>query len=108
MKFIDVFNTVKQEFSEDIAILVVSALTINLSTKIKKKDLASDNDSSFRKRIDNKTRTVLWEHSPETIDLVIEIRDALHEFQTRISMEGLGGCKVLTLKEIIENNKNKS
>jgi hypothetical protein len=103
MDFIELFETVEAEFSKHIATLVITAISINLTEKIKKKDLIKD--GNFTKRLNKKTKNLLWEESPDTVDLVIEIRDALNEFQTRRSMNGIGGCKIMTLKEIVLINR---
>ena len=103
MNFITVFDAVVKEYSKDIAILVVSALTLNLSLKVKKDDLKFP--GKFAERLNKKTRDLLWEY-PEYVVTVIEIRDAWTEYENRIKCQGLGGCVEKTLKEIVKFNRN--
>ena len=101
MNFTNVYNVVFKEYSHSIAILVVSAISINLSMKVKDKDLTVP--GRYVERLNKKTKEILWTHADEfNIDLVIKIRDAYHEYSNRVAMNGLGGCEIKTLRQIVE------
>jgi hypothetical protein len=100
MDFRFLHDKVAEEFSPTVAVLVVVALNINLVTKPKPTDL--NTPGRFTERINKKTRKALWEHHPEDVELAIKIRDVWSEFENRITMDGLGGCQVKTLKQLLE------
>ena len=95
-----VFDAVKAEYDEAIALLVVVVHAIALSTKLKGKDFRGK--GVFWNRVCTKARKHLWEETQEDFDLAVAITDALHEFESRIACEGLGGCTRATLREIVE------
>lgn len=99
MDFKFIYDKVEEEFDSIIATMVVVAMTINLVENVKPKDMVEA--GRFTKRINKKTRKALWEHNGEDIELSIKIRDAWTEFESRIVMDGLGGCQERTLKQII-------
>lgn len=99
MDLCNVHKTVEGEFNTTIATLVVAALTVNLTTKAKQKDMLDP--GRFTNRINQKTRDLLWEHNKDDIELAIKIRDAWTEYSNRQSFDGLGGCEKKTLQEIV-------
>ena len=100
MKTQRVFDAVKAEYEEAVALLVVVVHAIALSTKPKDTDFRGR--GVFRNRVCTKARKRLWEETQEDFDLAVAITDALHEFESRIACEGLGGCTRATLREIVE------
>ena len=100
MKTQQVFDAVKAEYGEAIALLVVVFHTVALSTKLKDKDLRVK--GRFWSRVCKKARERLWEEEEGDFALAVAISDALHEFDSRRVCEGLGGCTVATLHEIVE------
>ena len=104
MKTQRVFDAVKAEYDEAIALLVVVIHAIALSTKPKGKDFRGE--GVFWNRVCTKARKRLWEETQEDFDLAVAITDALHEFESRIACEGLGGCTRATLREIVERKEN--
>lgn len=99
MNFTEVYEAVSAEFSPNIASGVVVALAINLSTKIKDKDLSIE--GRFTRKIDMKTWDVLWEYSEDEIELIIKIRDIWSTFELSKSFNGLGDCRKKILKELV-------
>ena len=97
-----VFDAVKAEYGEAIALLVVVIHTIALSTKPKDKDLRMK--GRFWSRVCDRANKRLWEETKEDFELAIAITDALHEFDSRRVCAGMGGCTVATLREIVERN----
>lgn len=99
-------EVVESEFNKDIAVLVVIAVAHNLSMKPKKSDLKIS--GQYTERLNRKTRRLMDELTNEEFNLVIDIRNAWHEYISRIEMKGIGGCTVKTLREIIQDSKNKA
>jgi len=105
MDYVETFNAVRSEFDEEMAILVTTALTINLTRNPSIEELSEK--GLYTERVEEIIKQNLWEHA-DKVELVIKIWDALYDYQTRISLEGLGGCKVKTIKEIIAMNEKES
>ena len=103
MKTQRVFDAVKTEYGEATALLVVAVHAIALSTKPKDKDFGAK--GRFWERVCKKARRRLWEETQEDFDLAVAITAALHEFESRIACEGMGGCTVVTLREIVERER---
>ena len=99
MNFTEVYEAVSAEFSPNIASGVVVALAINLSTKVKDKDMVTE--GRFTKKINKKIWDTLWEYSEDEVNLIIKIRDNWSAFELSKSFNGLGGCRKKTLKELI-------
>ena len=103
MNFYEVFDTIKEEFDEDTALLCVCAMSVLLSTIPTNQDL--EEKGNFTSRVCKKISKLLWEHEDEKVEEVLKIIDAYHYFEIGKSMKGLGGCVEKTLKEIITNKK---
>ena len=103
MNYVETFNVVKDEFDEETAILVVTALTVNLTMNATMEELTSI--GAYTARLTEIIRENLWSHS-DKIDLVLKIWEALYDYQICQSMQGLGGCVAKTIKEIMFSGKN--
>ncbi|MCK9369216.1 hypothetical protein M0R04_04695 [Candidatus Dojkabacteria bacterium] len=101
MDFLRIFEVVEGEYTKSIACGILAAMTINLTTRVRKSDYK--NPGRFTERLYKKTKGLLYEYSDDDIELIIKIRDSWNEYQLCQDMAGLGGCKKKTLKEIIEN-----
>lgn len=101
MNFTEIHKAVSAEFPPNIAVGVVVALTIDITTKIKKKDIVEGN---FTKKIDKKTRDALWDYSDDEVKLIIKIRDIWSTFELSQTFNDLGGFEHKTLKELIDEN----
>lgn len=103
MNFYEVFDTIKEEFDEDTALLCVCAMSVLLSTTPTNYDL--EGRGRFTTKVYKKVSELLWEHEDGKVEEVLKIIDAYHDFEMGKSMKGLGGCVEKTLKEIIANKK---
>ena len=103
MKAIDVFTEVKNEFSETMAADVLVIVGILMATKPKTKELLGE--TSFNDRVKAKARKVLWELIDHDFEFAFRITMALNEFKGRRALQGLGGCVVMSLKEIVERGE---
>ena len=97
--FTKLYDTVKAEFNDEIALSVVQILTINLTTKIKKKDM--NVKGIFRDKILKKAKKALWQLDDDTFELSVKIWDVYPSWITRQEMHGLGGCTIKTFKELL-------
>ena len=98
-----IYDAVKAEFNDEIALTVVQILTINLSKKIKKKDMIVK--GIFRDKVLTKAKKVLWEVDDDTFDLAVKIWDVYPSWNTRQSLHGLGGCTIKTFKELLDDEQ---
>jgi hypothetical protein len=98
MNATNIFNAVREEYDEETAITVVCVLTIATTVSLKKKDFQKE--GRYVKRRNKRIKQFVAATEEE-----IEIMDALYEYTTRIAMEGVGGCTVATIKEIVAKNK---
>lgn len=71
MNYDVLFQQVKKEFSEEIALKVSIAVALHLSTRVKNKDF--EEKGRYDKRVKKKIWDVLWESSSDELDLVIKL-----------------------------------
>lgn len=95
----EVFDAVKAEFDEEVAVNVVAIQSVQLSMKIKRKELLQM--GLFSARLQKKARKLLWQASEEAFELAFKVAMAMYDYETRKSLAGLGGCTVATIKELI-------
>jgi len=103
MKYHELFETIQSEFNTELAINAIAILVLNLSMKPTYKDLTTP--SRYRTKLVDKAKHVLWESDNDVFELSVKIWDAIHEYETRQTMHGLGGCVKKTFKELIDNTK---
>lgn len=103
MNFKKLYDAVNAEFDAEIALSVVQIMTINLSTKPKKKNMTGE--KSFRDKILKKAKKALWELSDDDYELAIKLWDCVPSWNLRQDMNGLGGCTVKSFKELLESYK---
>ena len=77
---------------------VISLETIQLSIKIKKKDVFPD---GFNSRIIKKFQRANWSVSLEDCRKILDITFAAQEFEQREALVGLGGCVSKSLEEML-------
>lgn len=99
MNYQNLYNDVAEEFPHNIALGVCIASGIHLSTTIKDKDI--DEEGRYTKRVTKKIIKALWEYSAEEMKTIMAIWNVVHDFYTRKTLEGLGGCEIKTFKELI-------
>lgn len=98
MNHVAIFNAIKADFSEEIALSACQINAINLTLKVKKKELAGGGNRE--ERIAKKARKLLWELSDEDFSLSMIIWDLIHDWEINQTCHGLGGCEKKTFKEL--------
>lgn len=96
MDHLRMFNAVREEFGDTIALSVCQINAISLTTKIKK------SSNSFTDRVIKKARKLLWELSDDDLNLAIDLWEVSSCWDTRQTMDGLGGCFKMTFKELYD------
>ena len=105
MKHINIFNAIKEDFSEESAVSVCQINAINLTLKIKQKDM--DIIGHRTERVTMKARKLLWDLSDEDFSLSMIIWDLIHSWETRQTCHGIGGCEKKTFKELFDAKQAK-
>jgi hypothetical protein len=101
MRYIDIFKQLTTEgFSEEVALSVIQVVTINITKPIKKRHLYGDRN--YADEIINDAQTLLYGLPVETFEKVIALWNCISEWETRIIMQGIGGCEVKTFKQLLE------
>jgi hypothetical protein len=94
------FNIIKKEgFDEELALLTTIAQALLVSMPVEGEDMIVK--GRFQLRMEELIRSTLWEHH-DRIEEVITLGSVLYEYDVRTSMDGIGGCKKTTLKDLYE------
>jgi hypothetical protein len=101
MNHLRIFNEIKADFGEQIALNVCQINAICLTTKVKRTDI-NGRGGSFTKRVIKKAKKFLWESSPEELELSLALWGCAHDWQIKQSLDGLGGCEKKTFKELLD------
>jgi hypothetical protein len=101
MEHLRIFNAIKADFGEQIALSVCQINAICLTTKVKRKDIGS-HGGSFAERVTKKATKLLWESSPEELELALALWGCVHDWEIKQSLDGLGGCEKKTFKELLD------
>ena len=99
MKHTEIFETVKQEFGQDIAVLVMMIVALNLSKEITMEHLTNRN--SFTNELLDQATSLFWEIEKEKIEIAILVWDNLYIWECCKEMQGLGGCVYKTLTQLV-------
>ena len=99
MDYYTIFKAIKEEYGEEIALTAVQIYTINLTPSFYTKDEFYENASEFLRK---EVRKVLWETDDDTFFLRWKVFGCIHEWESRQSLQGLGGCVAKTFKQLVE------
>lgn len=99
MKYIEMFNAVELEFDTTIALCVVQIYSINLLLKPSMAELKGK--KSFEERIIRRAKALLWEVDGDIVAKSIQIWKQVHDWQSRKTMQGLGGCEYKTFRQLL-------
>lgn len=99
MKYIELFNQVQSEFDTEIALCVVQIYSINLLLKPNMAELKGK--KSFEERIIKRAKKLLWEVDADIVERSIQIWKQVHDWQTRKTMQGFGGCEYKTFRQLL-------
>lgn len=100
MEYTKLYYAVAADYGPEVALATIQILTINMTTKTKLKDLKTA--GRFTEKIKRKVRDLLWECDPQIIQQAFACWEVSNSWQTRQSLQGMGGCEAKTFKELIE------
>jgi hypothetical protein len=92
MDYHKIFSAICLEFPENIALSAIQIYSLNLALKP---------SNNFEAKIVKKAKKLLWEMSDSDFDLAVKIWKAIYSWQCCQSLQGLGGCKAKTFKQIL-------
>jgi hypothetical protein len=96
------YDTVVSEFEDtELALMVVQALTVNLTTEVLEEDFIAK--GIYSTRVEDKVRKLLWSYPQHKVDLAIRLWECYHSWTIGRSFAGLGGCVERTFKELLED-----
>lgn len=105
MNYTEVFNSVKAEkYSDEVAILVTMMVGFHVTKIVKPKHITKR--VSFEGELEGQFKEVFWEHRPEVIKEAISVWRVLHDYETRKTLDGLGGCVAKTIRQLIEEKNS--
>jgi hypothetical protein len=100
MNYNKLFNTIRKEgFDEELALLTVVAQALHISMPVEEEDMKIK--GRFQLRMEELIQSTLWEHHAR-VEEVLTLESSLYDYNLRISMDGLGGCKKASLKDLYE------
>lgn len=100
MNYNKFYDAVAAEYGPEVALATIQILTINMTTKIKLKDLKTA--GRFTEKIKRKVKDLLWEYDPQIIQQAFACWEVSYAWQTRQSLQGMGGCEAKTIKELVD------
>jgi hypothetical protein len=83
-----------------VALKVASMETIQLSTKIKTKDIVL---GAFSAKLIRKFNKAYWTMTPEECVEILKITEACQLYEQRQDMDGLGGCVSMSLSDTLKS-----
>ena len=90
-----IFSAICLEFPDNIALAAVQIYSLNLVLKP---------INNFEKKILKKAKKLLWELADEDFDLAVKIWKVIYTWECRQSLQGMGGCKAKTFKQLLAEN----
>jgi hypothetical protein len=87
-------------FGDEIALKVASMETIQLSTKIKKKDIVL---GAFGAKLIRKFNKAYWTMTPEECVEILRIVETCQEYEQKLDMAGFGGCVAMSLLDTLKS-----
>ena len=100
MEYTKLYYAVAADYGPEVALATIQILTISMTTKTKLKDLKTA--GRFTEKIKRKVKDLLWECDPQIIQQAFACWEVSNSWQTRQSLQGMGGCEAKTFKELIE------
>lgn len=95
MDYHKIFSAICLEFPDHIALAATQIYSLNLVLKP---------SNNFEKKIIKKAKKLLWEMSDSDFDLAVKIWKAIYPWDCSQSLQGMGGCKVKTFKQLLGND----
>lgn len=98
MNYADLYNDVCHDFGHDVALNVIIAVSIHLSTEPLDTEWESS-EGRYSKRVTNKIRQQV---DPAHINLVLDIWAVVHTWQIQRELDGLGGAKAQSIYQLLK------
>ena len=106
----DVFNAVRLEYGESLAVLALVIYTLNLTLKVKPKDM--EMPGRYTKRLRAKVDAKLWQEEKADVQLAWDVAMQLHLYDTHQMFGkpggGISGCLPKTLKQLVEEERGRN
>lgn len=99
MNHFKIFNAISEELGPQVALHAVQIMSINLT--IDWTDEFIDNPTTVIKQ---KAKELLWELSESDFEFSFKVYQCIHDWDCRQVLQGLGGCKPKTFKELLEDS----
>lgn len=99
MKYEEIFQAVKNEYGEEVALTVVQLATIHISTNPTYEEIVTE--GLYVRNLQNKFNEVLWETPNHIFRVSLKVWEVLYDWELRQTCAGLGGCETKTLKELV-------
>lgn len=100
MNPIPIFNQVKKEFDEETAIIVSAMYCVHLCKKPKKRHFKKI--GTFTSELTNLFNERFHGLKKGRLELCIKIWNCIHDWEVSQSLNGLGGSKKETFKELLD------
>jgi len=105
----ELFNEVKEEYGESIALGVVCILTINLTKTVENRHIELANLGSFTSEIIDEFKLfALGIFKEEEVETIINIWHKTHTWIIQKELDGMGGAKAVSIKELMNETVRNS
>lgn len=99
MDYSEIFTAIELDYNKDIAMYSCMCIAVRLSMKIKKSDLVK---GEFTKRLNKRIDKLFWFLDSETKTTVLSCHNAAFSWQQRKDANGIGGCEMKSIKQLID------
>ena len=99
MSYYTIFNAIKEDYGEEVALTAVQIYTVNVTPSVYLRNEFHENASKFLRE---EVMKVLWVRDYDTFLLSWKVFGCIHEWQSRQSLQCEGGCVTKTFKQIVE------
>lgn len=103
MQYHQTFEAIAKEYDTSVALHACMIYGINCSKAVQSIPAFYDTPDLL---ILNHAKALLWELTSEEFTLAWSVYRCIYDWQTRQSLEGLGGCTTKTFKELVEANNS--
>lgn len=94
------FVAISSEFGSEVALAAIQIYSINLLKSTSELDEFYENPEAIIRRL---ARELLWETPEKDFDFVFKVYQCIYDWETRQSLQGLGGCVTKSFKELLDN-----
>jgi hypothetical protein len=103
MKSSDVLEQLlNEQFSFGVITVAMFAREVNRTKPVEIEHL--DNDGSYENEIVDHVKDVMWAEDGLDVEMGIDVWKVLYDYEIMIALDGLGGCKRKSIRELLEEN----